>query len=78
MAIERMEEMMEEAPEMAEAESISQIPLSLLGGQTVAPGDVVRLEVVDVDEDGGMVNVRYSKPEETKALGADALAAEFD
>jgi len=37
------------------------IPISILGGQTASPGDVVRLEVVDIDSDNGLVTVRYAE-----------------
>ena len=43
----------------AEGEATT-IPLSVLGGQSVEPGDVVRLRVVSVDEDNGTVDVEYA------------------
>jgi hypothetical protein len=56
--------------------------LSLLGGQSVSPGDVVRLEVTGVDEDSGEVTVKYAseKPaqEPAKKMGMEGMAAEFD
>lgn len=88
MALERPGEEMEmemeeemEASEMAHEgmEESATIPTSLLGGQAVSPGDVVRLEVVSLDEENGLVNVKYAKPKaEPKKLGVEALAAEFD
>lgn len=68
----------EEAP-VAEAEATAQIPSTMLGGQAASPGDVVRLEVVSVDDESGLLTVKYAKaaaPE--KKLGVDAMAAEFD
>ena len=80
-AVEEIESPESEGMEM-EAEAVSetvQIPTTLLGGKTVSPGDVVRLEVVDVDEDGGFVNVKYSQPKAPpKKQGVEAMAAEFD
>lgn len=78
--------MEEETPESTEevveetAEESVQIPTSILGGQSVAPGDVVRLEVVSLDDENGVINVKYAKPktDEPKKLGVEALAAEFD
>lgn len=64
-----------EMPEEEVSESVS-LPLSLLGGQTVAPGDMVRLQVVDVDDEGGIVNVKYPKSE-TGGLKRDAMASKF-
>lgn len=88
MALERPGDMMakgmeEEAPEAEVAEEVvaesASIPLSILGGQTVTPGDVVRLEVVSLDDENGVINVKYAKPKaEPKKLGVDAMAAEFD
>lgn len=57
-----------EAP-TEEAGETAQIPVSLLGGQTVSPGDVVRLKVVSVDEEGGSVTVEYYHPKQEKAEG---------
>lgn len=81
--IEEMSEMtkVEETPEVEEvAEETVSIPASLLGGKTVAAGDKVSLEVVDVDEENGMVHVRYAQApkEQPKKLGVEAMAAEFD
>lgn len=72
---------MEETPKVEEAvEETVQIPASMLGGKTVAAGDKVSLEVVEVDEENGVINVRYAKPKEAqpKKLGVEAMAAEFD
>lgn len=86
MAIERLTEMAgEEAAEAPPTETVEevsetfQIPLSSLGGKSASPGDVVRLEIVTVDEEGGMLNVKYAKPkEQPKKLGLDSMAAQFD
>ena len=70
---------MEESAEQV-ADETSTIPSSLLAGQTVNPGDVVRLEVVSVDEDSGNVTVKYaSDPSaEEEPGGVASMAAEFD
>ncbi len=94
MAIEKYSEMPNEEPPMEETgggmegeeapmeEQTASIPLSLLGGQSVSPGDVVRLEVTGVDEDSGEVSVKYAseKPaaEPAKKMGMEGMAAEFD
>lgn len=72
---------MEETPEVEEAvEETVQIPASMLGGKTVTAGDTVSLEVVEVDDENGFINVRYAKPAKAqpKKLGVEAMAAEFD
>jgi len=80
MAIER-EEMPEEMTEegMSEVAETVSLPPSILGGQTVAPGDIVRLEVVEVGEDGS-VSVKYAteSKSETPARGESAIAAAFE
>lgn len=72
-----------EVPEEGVEESVSEtasLPLSMLGGKAATAGDVVRLEVVDVDEDNGLLTVRYATETEDKpkALGVDAMAAAFE
>lgn len=60
----------EAAMETPEGEAMAetvQIPMSLLGGRAVSPGDVLSLEVVDSDDDAGVVNVKYAKPAEEQA-----------
>ena len=47
--------------EVGSVESVD-LPLSVLGDQAVAEGDVVRLEVVSVDEANGVLKVRYAHP----------------
>lgn len=77
MAIEEMavEEEVSETPDTSGETTV--IPSSLLGGNTVKPGDVVRLEVVSMDENG--VTVRYSKPKEGQKAGSiDMMAEVFD
>ncbi len=79
MPDEGMSDQGEEAP--MEQQTVS-IPMSILGGQSVKPGDVVRLEVTGVDEDSGEVTVKYAseKPaqEPAKKMGMEGMAAEFD
>jgi hypothetical protein len=68
------------APEAEEpSDGAVQIPSSIVGDQPVNPGDVLRLEVVSVDSENGVINVKYSKPAATsKKLGTEALASAFD
>jgi hypothetical protein len=66
--------------EVAEAASepagdTATISLSILGGQSVSPGDTVRLEVVESSADDGTVTLRYRKPE---SKGVAKAAAEFE
>lgn len=68
-----------EETEVEATEETASIPVSLLAGKTVAPGDVLRLEVVALDDEGGNLTVKYaaSPPPEEKG-GVDSMAAEFD
>lgn len=50
--------MREDAP----APNSTTIDVAILGGQSVAPGDVVRLKVVSVDEENGTVELAYDHP----------------
>jgi hypothetical protein len=61
------------APE--EAAETATLSIAMLGGQKVAPGDVVRLEVVDVSDEDGTVQVKYSNP---KSGGVAKAAAAFN
>lgn len=63
---------MEETPE--EGSETTSIPASILGGKSVSPGDVIRLEVVKSDEDG-TVTVKYASGEEDEPMGGIAGAA---
>lgn len=65
---------------MAAEESVTTvIPAAMLGGQEVAPGDVVQLEVVSVDSETGDVTARYAMPEETEEVGGiDEMSAAFE
>lgn len=38
----------------------SELPMELLGGMEVTPGDVVRIEVVSVDPESGMWRGKYA------------------
>lgn len=88
MAIERAsEEMMsDETPEVAPEESPEEVtaslPASILAGQSVSPGDVVRLEVVSADDKDGTITVKYAaepaKEEPPAKRGMESMAAEFD
>lgn len=81
MAVEYKEEMASEVVEEPTSEEVTaSLPVSILAGKTVAPGDVVRLEVVSLDDEGGNVVVRYAAeaPAPEKAEGISGMAAEFD
>ena len=57
----------------------SEIPASLLDGQTVAAGDTITLKVVSVDESTGNVTVTSAGSDGTMSSpGSDAAASEFD
>lgn len=73
-------EMAPEAMEETAEEVTASLPVSILAGKTVAPGDVVRLEVVSLDDEGGNVVVRYATeaPAPGGKRGMEGLAAEFD
>ena len=88
MAIEKQMEMEPDAtaaeePAEEQAESSSEtvsLPMSILGGQEVKPGDVVRLEVVSADGDN--VTVKYASeapaPVAEEKKGMEGMAAAFD
>lgn len=84
MAIESAREYSEtevESPEMEEmetetAEETTMLPITLLAGQKVAPGDVVRLEVVSVNDDDGSVEVKYATAT-PKPSAIDGMASKF-
>lgn len=66
------------APEPAndsDSETVD-IPVSMLMGQTVSPGDVIRLEVVTVNEDSGTVTAKYAT--EKKGSAIDEAASQFE
>lgn len=63
-------------PESEEGGETVEIPVSLLGGQEVAPGDVVRLEVVSSGDESGMVTVKYATEKEPE--GIEDAASQFE
>lgn len=66
-------------PEVEVASETAQIPLSLLGGQALGVGDVVRLRVVSVDDEGGTATVEYDHPEEPKEpANSEEMASELE
>lgn len=67
-----METEVVEAPE-AEVEETTMVPASMLAGQSVKPGDVVRFEVVDVGGEG-MISMKYAKAN-SKTSGIAGLTA---
>lgn len=74
MAIEHAE-MTEESPDTdTEQSETAELPLSIVGGQEVKEGDVVRLRVVAVGDDS--ITVQYASPPKTG--GSDEMAKEFD
>lgn len=75
----------EPQPEMSEDTETASIPLSMLGGQTPNPGDVVRLKVVSVDAENGSVTVAYDHgpqekpmPKNTEAMGEQMMSEESE
>jgi len=70
----------EAAPEEGATGETASIPASIVGGQEVSPGDVIRLEVVSTD--GETITVKYAQPEATEEAapkkGVEGMAAEFD
>jgi hypothetical protein len=77
MAIERAE-LSEEVEDSSDTSETSHIPVSLLAGKSVNPGDVVRLEVVNVDQDGGFVEVKYAKSGEKKSSAIEEASMAFN
>lgn len=59
-----------------EAETID-IPISLLQGKPVNPGDVVRLEVLTANADSGTITARYAVAPE-KPDGIRKMASKFE
>lgn len=58
-----MDDSMEDSTDSADqggSEETVDIPEGMLEGQTVEPGDVVRLEVVSVNSDSGTVTAKYA------------------
>lgn len=64
---------MGEETEVVETESAS-LPLTILAGQTVKPGDVVRLEVVSVSDEDGTFEAKYATPSEDTSAIDEAAA----
>lgn len=70
-----METGLEEATEPSEDSETTTIGLDMLGGQKVAPGDVVKLEVVSVSPEDGTAVLKYATP---KTGGIAKAAAAFN
>ena len=81
MAIEHAEgvEMPEGGESQSAEESSETLPASLLAGKAVKPGDVVRIEVVSVDDEGGTWEGKYaSSPKPLKSESTmDEMASRF-
>ena len=78
MAIERAEELSEteELPSEMELEG-EELPMTLLGGMDVAPGDIVRIKVVAApDEESGMWRGVYAS-DTPKRSAIDEAASEY-
>lgn len=58
-----------------EAETV-ELPVSMLAGKEAAPGDVIRLEVVEMNGDSGTVTVRYAQDKEPTSI--EDAASEFE
>jgi hypothetical protein len=71
-----MIERAEESPVEDDSQETVTAPLSMLGGQTVQPGDVVRLKVVSVDDTNGTFDAAYDHPK--KESGISEMASKFD
>lgn len=68
-----------ESEAAATEEVTASLPVSILAGKSVSRGDVLRLEVVSLDEEGGAVTVKYAtEAPAPEAVGAESMAAEFD
>lgn len=66
-------------PVEKEAEETAMVPMSILNGQEVAEGDVVRLRVVSVDEENQTVELAYaSSPAKSRNAPLDEMAGKFD
>lgn len=70
------EEVVEESTN--DSSETTHIPMSLLAGKKVSPGDVVRLEVVETDEDGGFIKVKYAQSKESKSSAIEDAATAFN
>lgn len=86
MPIEPMQAGMSPTPEMEMEEEVAApapegetavISMEMLGGQKVAPGQTIRLEVVSASDEDGTVVVRYPQTKASKGGIAEA-AAVFD
>lgn len=67
---------MREQPESGESQTTT-IDSSILGGQEVEPGDVVRLKVVSVDQENGTIELAYDHPSKHGDM-MDEMAGKFD
>ncbi len=65
-------------PVEKEAEETAMVPMTILEGQEVSEGDVVRLRVVSVDEENGTVELAYASSPKRRNSEVDAMASKFD
>lgn len=61
---------------MPENVPTASLPLSIIAGQTVSPGDVISLRVVSAD--GESIVVAYDHPQDETPAGSEELAQEFE
>lgn len=78
MAIERVEEL-DDTEEVSEMElEGEELPVTLLGGMEVSPGDIVRIKVVAApDGDSGMWRGVYASDTKPKASAIDEAASVY-
>ncbi len=66
-------------PVEKEASETAMVPMSILEGQEVAEGDVVRLRVVSVDPENETVELAYAtSPKKSRNAPLDEMAGKFD
>lgn len=86
MAIERygnstrgeMETPAEGNPAAETEEETAMVPMSILAGQEVSEGDVVRLRVVSVDPENETVELAYAHGPKRRNAELEDMASKFD
>lgn len=64
------------APEQETEQETATIPLSIVDGQPLKEGDMVKLKVLSVDTEGGTFKAAYDHP--PKPGGIDKMASQFE